>query len=135
MFRPHPAPEMLAAIRRMGLLAVALGAISASARADKIGGWADAPDDVKAWLQNQKQPGSGISCCGLGDAVNVEMIGETPAGYRLRVINGRGHLENGTEIFSAADRVVRTNIDPDGNAVAWVSGAGQVYCVSFPPKA
>ena len=107
---------------------------AAPVHAEKLGGWADAPDDVKQWLQDQKQPGSGVSCCGLAEAVNVELVGETPTGFRLRVTNGRGHLENGTLLFAATDRVVRANFDPDGNAVAWVGPSGQVYCLSFPPK-
>jgi hypothetical protein len=111
-----------------------LAAVIGDARAEKTGGWQGSSNYVLDWLQQQKQPGSNTSCCGLGDAVNVDIAGERGDEFRLVVTNGRGHLPDGIALFVARDRLVKTNLDPEGNAVAWVSSSGLVYCLSIPPK-
>jgi hypothetical protein len=107
---------------------------SIRARAEQTGTWSDAPDYVKEWLQTQKQPGSEISCCGLGDAINVEIVGEVGDMIRLRVTNGRGHMPNNTLLMVQKNRQVKSNLDVNGNDVAWVSSTGLVYCLSRAPK-
>jgi hypothetical protein len=104
------------------------------ARAEKTGAWQGSPQHVLDWLQDQKMPGSPQSCCGIADAVNVEVLDESDTLYRLRVVNGRGHVADGTILFAGKDRQVRTNLDEDGNDVAWVNSAGHVYCLARAPK-
>lgn len=100
----------------------------------KRGSWAGEAPHVLEWLNNQKQPGSETSCCGIGDAVNVKIVGEAPGGIRLVVTNGRGNAPDGMELVAPLGSRVSVNMDPDGEAVAWVSKTGTVFCLSVPPK-
>jgi hypothetical protein len=116
------------------LFALALAVLAGHAHAGKRGTWSDAPQFVRDWLSTQTQPGTGISCCGIGDAVNVEIVGAAGDGFRLRVVNGRGYLPEGMMLVAGRDRVVRVNFDADGRAVAWVSPSGTVYCLAPEPR-
>ena len=116
------------------VLAVATTAGALKARAEKAGSWAGSPAHVLEWLGEQKMPGSQQSCCGVADAVNVEVLDESGTLYRLRVTNGRGHLADGTILFVGKDRQVRVNLDENGDDVAWVNSSGHVYCLARAPK-
>ena len=102
----------------------------------KSGSWSSEPDYVREWLATQTSP-TGTSCCGLGDAINVEVLGPgEPGKLLLKVLNPRSRTELsvGQVVIADVDVIVSRNYDPDGLAVAWVSyQAYAVYCLSRPP--
>jgi len=106
----------------------------AHAQEVKSGAWSDAPQYERDWLGTQHSRG-GMSCCGLGDAINVDILGEDGSGIALKVTNPRGRTELsvGQVLHANPESIVPVNLDPDGNAIAWVSYAGvNVYCLSGP---
>lgn len=125
-------------IRRILLVASVFGCLVGLAEAQdqvKGGGWSGEPDYVLEWLSSQHAL-SGMSCCGLGDAVNVEILGEDIEGIVLRVTNPRSRTEIlvGSILHAEKESLVHVNLDPDDLAVAWVSNGGNfVYCLSSPP--
>lgn len=118
------------------IAAIVLGVMVGRAHAQepvKNGAWADVPQFVRDWLATQKSPG-GMSCCGLGDAVNVKVLGDDAnGGLQLEVVNPRARTELhvGQIIVAHGNVQVPQNYDPNGQAVAWVGYGGNiVYCLS-----
>jgi hypothetical protein len=108
---------------------------------EKNGAWSDQSESFKQWLNTQKQPGSQNSCCGLGDAINVDILDDTPSGVRVKVTNPRAtNAPIGFEFIIPHDRIVAENYTEDGAAIAWIyynksyPEGMQIYCLSMAPK-
>lgn len=97
-----------------------------------VGQWKDSP--TKDWYQKLMQPDNPMSsCCGEADAYwcDVPRVKQDKSFCVItdnRVVEGRPHVEMGTEIEIPTHKYKWDSGNPTGHAIVFLSRGGAVFC-------
>lgn len=113
-------------------LAVAVLALGAcgGVHARDGGQWADQPPEIRAWFGSVMQPGGRASCCGEGDAYDVELDGDAPDGsIRAVVVDGHGVIPDGTLVIVPRERLQAKYGNPLDKVILFIGANGKPLCL------
>ena len=103
------------------------------AHARDLGQWENTDPKVKLWYQTLKQPDSGISCCGEGDAywADEQTVEDDGRGGKTVIAMitddrddvplGRIHETIGTRYVIPPNKITRVDGNPTGHVVLFLS--------------
>jgi hypothetical protein len=93
----------------------------AHARGGDAGRWGWVDPETRKWFAEVTIPGNGKqSCCGLGDAVQVEILSSTENEFLVRVVDGQGVVVDGTEISVPRGKLQTAYGNPIGVLILFV---------------
>lgn len=111
------------------LIAAALLMASAAAARDN-GQWGDQPAEIRQWFNSVMQPGGRASCCGEGDAYDVELDGDEPDGsLRAIIIDGKGVIPNGALVLVPRERLQAKYGNPLDKIILFIGANGKPLCL------
>lgn len=125
---------MTTAGRKFTIAVSLAAAILSPAWSRDNGQWGDQPAEIRQWFQSVMQPGTReISCCGAGDAFDVELDGEQDGDIRAIILNGRGVIPDGTLVVVPRDKLQTKYGNPLDKIILFINTAGKPLCLI--PKA
>jgi hypothetical protein len=94
------------------------------------GQWENQPPEIRQWFRDLMQPGTRyVSCCGEGDAYDVQLDGEEDGDIRVIVLNGRGTIQDGT-LLLVPKRVLQPKYgNPLDKVILFVGAGGKPLCL------
>jgi hypothetical protein len=96
---------------------------------------------ISRWFQEQRQPDTGVSCCGEAEAFEADLFEtDKDGGFFAIITDRRGSLRNGTRIAIPEWKLpTQSTTNPTGHGIVFLNineeGSIIVYCYIFPSGA
>jgi hypothetical protein len=87
---------------------------------------------ICAWYPKVKEPDTGKSCCGEGDAFEADDFEIEGDHYIAVITDGKGYIANGTRIVVPNSKIQPLPLNPTGHGIIFLNGNRKAICYCPP---
>jgi hypothetical protein len=88
---------------------------------------------ICAWYPKVKEPDTGKSCCGEGDAFEADDFEIEGDHYIAVITDGKGYIANGTRIVVPNSKIQPLPLNPTGHGIIFLNGSTRQAICYCPP--